>query len=179
MSRWATSRLRSWLDPRLRNRGLTRFGNVDPRVELHCDRGQRGTEPPAYRHPITHLRRDQASRRRPRGRRGGGERSEIVSYGQLSLPPDAVASLTQLLVDLAAVPGIPPGNKSGLPYTRDQVADHLPAIEGLVIAGLLHEAPERLALDPGTGAACRWWSAALLHALNGNASTLSWKAAGD
>jgi hypothetical protein len=102
-----------------------------------------------------------------------------VSHTELSLPRDAVAPLTQLLIDLAAVPGIHPGHQYELAYSRDQVREHLPAIEGLVIAGLLHEAPERLALDPGTQDACRWWAAALIQALIGNASTPSRKAAAD
>jgi hypothetical protein len=97
----------------------------------------------------------------------------------LSLPRDADAPLTQLLIDLAAVPGIHPGHRYELAYSRDQVREHLPAIEGLVIAGLLHEAPERLGLDPGTQDACRWWAAALIQALTGNASTPSQKAAAD
>jgi hypothetical protein len=102
-----------------------------------------------------------------------------VSDIQLSLPRDAVAPLTQLLIDLAAVPGIHPGHQYELAYSRDQVRERLPAIEGLVIAGLLHEAPERLGLDPGTQAACRWWSAALIQALTGNAFTPPWMAAAD
>jgi hypothetical protein len=102
-----------------------------------------------------------------------------VSHTQLSLPPDAVAPLTQLLIDLATVPGIHPEHQYELAYSRDQVREHLPAIEGLVIAGLLHEAPERLALDPGTQAACRWWSAALIQALTGDASTPFWREAAD
>jgi hypothetical protein len=100
-----------------------------------------------------------------------------VSRTQLSLPPEAVARLIQLLIDLAAVPGIHPEHQYELAYSRDQVREHLPAIEGLVIAGLLYEAPERLALDPGTQAACRWWSAALIQALTGSASTPPRKAA--
>jgi hypothetical protein len=75
----------------------------------------------------------------------------MMSQAHLSLTDDAVTHLTQLLIDLASMAGINPDHQYEAAYCRDQVREQLPAIEALVIAGLLREAPERLALDPGQG----------------------------
>jgi hypothetical protein len=96
----------------------------------------------------------------------------MMSQPHLSLTDDAATHLTQLLIDLASMPGINPDYQYEAAYCSDQVREQLPAIEALVIAGLLREAPERLALDPGTRAACRWWSRELIHALADNSATL-------
>jgi hypothetical protein len=69
-----------------------------------------------------------------------------MSQAHLSLSCAAAARLTRLLADLAATPGIGPDHRYELAYCREQVREHLPVIEGLVIAGLLLEAPDRLAL---------------------------------
>jgi len=88
-----------------------------------------------------------------------------MSQPHLSLSRNAVTGLTDVLAVILATPGIDPGHAYEVGYCRDQVRRHLPVIEGLVIAGLLHEAPERLALDQEAQAACRWWASALIRAI--------------
>ena len=84
---------------------------------------------------------------------------------QLSLSRNAVTGLTDVLAGIAATPGIDPDHAYEVGYYRDQVRRHLSAIDALVIAGLLHEAPQRLPLDQEAQAACRWWTSALVRAL--------------
>jgi hypothetical protein len=93
-----------------------------------------------------------------------------MSRAHLSLSADAVASLADLLATIADVPGISQEHRYELKYCRGQVHPRMPAVEVLVLAGLLHEAPERLALDRATRTTCRWWSAELARALTGPAS---------
>jgi hypothetical protein len=63
----------------------------------------------------------------------------------LRLSAEAVSRLTKLLAEIAATPGIGPTHRYEDTYCRDQVRERLPAIEGLVIAGvaLLHCAKPR------------------------------------
>jgi hypothetical protein len=83
----------------------------------------------------------------------------------LSLSDRTVTRLTDLLDTIADAPGISECHRYEVAYARVQVARHLPAMEGLVLAGLLHEAPERLAVARPTRTACRWWSTELVRAL--------------
>jgi hypothetical protein len=89
-----------------------------------------------------------------------------MSQAHLSLSCAAAARLTRLLTDLVATPGIGPDHRYELAYCREQVREHLPVIEGLVIAGLLLEAPDRLALDRPTRTACQQWAHELIAALS-------------
>ena len=93
-----------------------------------------------------------------------------MSRAHLFLSTDAVANLADLLAGIADVPGISQEYRYELEYCRGQVHPRMPAVEVLVLAGLLHEAPERLALDRVTRAAGRWWRAELARALTGPAS---------
>ncbi len=88
-----------------------------------------------------------------------------MARAHLSLSDQAVTRLTDLLDQLAATPGI--GSELGyeVAYSRAQVGRRLPALEVLVLAGLLHEAPERLALGRPTRTSCRWSSTELVRAL--------------
>jgi hypothetical protein len=75
-----------------------------------------------------------------------------MPQSHLRLSPEAVARLTKLLADLGATAGIEPAHRYEVAYYCDQVRERLPAIEGLVIAGLLHEAPTAAGPGPrGTG----------------------------
>jgi hypothetical protein len=102
-------------------------------------------------------------RRGSAGVAGGQERGHVTAPPSLSR--NAVTGLTDVLADILATPGIDPDHAYEVGYCRDQVRRHLPVIEGLVIAGVLHEAPERLALDQEAQAACRWWVSALIRAI--------------
>jgi hypothetical protein len=95
-----------------------------------------------------------------------------MSQPHLCLSRTAVTDLTDVLADILATPGIDPNHAYEVGYCRDQVRRHLPVIEGLVIAGVLHEAPERLALDQEAQAACRWWASALIRAITCRSPTL-------
>ena len=54
----------------------------------------------------------------------------------LRLSAEAAARLAALLAEIAATPGIGPAHRYEVTYCRDQVRQRLPAIEGLIIAGL-------------------------------------------
>jgi hypothetical protein len=79
---------------------------------------------------------------------------------------DQVRQLVDLLTVVAAAPAISDEHRYELDYCRSQLAQQMPALEVLVLAGVLHETTDR----PGPAAAirddCRRWSAYLNHLLS-------------
>jgi hypothetical protein len=79
----------------------------------------------------------------------------------VQLSTRTVLELTHLLTTAAAAPGATDADRHELAYTRAQVATLMPPVEVLVLAGVLREAADRLALDPATRSACDRWSTRL------------------
>jgi hypothetical protein len=83
----------------------------------------------------------------------------------VQLSTRTVLELTHLL-STAAAPGATVADRHELAYTRAQVATRMPPVEVLVLAGVLHAAADRLALDPATRSACDRWSTRLAAQLS-------------
>jgi hypothetical protein len=66
----------------------------------------------------------------------------------------------------SATPGASDADRHELGFTRDQVATRMAPVEVLVLAGILREAADRLALDPATRSACSRWSSSLAGLLS-------------
>jgi hypothetical protein len=79
----------------------------------------------------------------------------------MQLSTRTVLELTHLLSTAAAAPGATDTDRHELAHTRAQVTTRMPPVEVLVLAGVLREAADRLALDPATRAACDRWSTRL------------------
>ena len=80
-----------------------------------------------------------------------------------------VRQLVNLLTVVAAA-DISDENRYELDYCRSQVAQHMPAVEVLVLAGVLHETTDRPGPDAATRDDCRRWSAYLIHLLSAAAA---------
>jgi hypothetical protein len=79
----------------------------------------------------------------------------------VQLSTRTVLELTHLLTTVAAFPAVTDADRYELAYTRAQVATRMPPVEVLVLAGVLREATDRLALDPATRSACDRWGTRL------------------
>jgi hypothetical protein len=79
---------------------------------------------------------------------------------------DQVHQLVELLTVVAAAPDTSDEHRYELDYCRSQVAQQMPAIEVLVLAGVLHELTDRPGPDVATRDDCRRWSAYLNHLLS-------------
>ena len=83
---------------------------------------------------------------------------------------DQVRQLVDLLTVIAAVPDTSSEHRYELDYCRSQLAPQMPAVEVLVLGGVLRETTDRPGPDLATRDHCRRWSAYLAHLL-GVAST--------
>ena len=79
----------------------------------------------------------------------------------VQLSTRTVLELTDLLTAVAVAPGAGDADRYELAFTRAQLATRMPPLEVLVLAGVLREATDHLALDPATRAACDRWSSRL------------------
>jgi hypothetical protein len=84
----------------------------------------------------------------------------------VQLSTRTVLELTDLLTTLSVHPGAGDADRYELAFTRAQVATRMPPVEVLVLAGVLREATDRLALDPAARAACDRWSGRLARLLS-------------
>jgi hypothetical protein len=85
--------------------------------------------------------------------------SEWLTSGQ-------VRQLVDLLTVVAGAPDTSDERRYELDYCRSQVAQHMPAVEVLVLAGVLRETTDRPGPDVATRDDCRRWSAYLNHLLS-------------
>ena len=79
---------------------------------------------------------------------------------------DQVRQLVDLLTVIAAAPDTSDEHRYELDYCRSQLAPQMPAVEVLVLAGVLQETTDRPGPDLGTRDQCRRWSAYLIHLLS-------------
>ena len=79
---------------------------------------------------------------------------------------DQVRQLVDLLTVIAAAPDTSDEHRYELDYRRSQLAPQMPALEVLVLAGVLHETTDRPGADVATRDDCRRWSAYLNHLLS-------------
>jgi hypothetical protein len=79
---------------------------------------------------------------------------------------DQVRQLVDLLTVIAAAPDTSDEHRYELDYCRSQLAPQMPAVEVLVLAGVLRETTDRPGPDLATRDHCRRWSAYLAHLLN-------------
>ena len=79
---------------------------------------------------------------------------------------DQVRQLVDLLTVVAAAPDTSDEHRYELDYCRSQIAQHMPALEVLVLAGVLHETTDRPGPDLAIRDDCRRWSAYLIHLLS-------------
>jgi hypothetical protein len=79
---------------------------------------------------------------------------------------DQVRQLVELLTVVAAAPDTSDEHRYELDYCRSQVAQQMPAVEVLVLAGVLRETTDRPGPDVATRDDCRRWSAYLIHLLS-------------
>jgi hypothetical protein len=84
--------------------------------------------------------------------------SEWLTSGQ-------VRQLVDLLTVVAAAPDTSDDHRYELDYCRNEVAQQMPAVEVLVLAGVLRETTDRPGPDAATRDDCRRWSAYLNHLL--------------
>ena len=82
------------------------------------------------------------------------------------LSGEQVTSLRNLLRVVATATDTSDEDRYQLHYSRSQLAELMPAVEVLVLAGVLAEMTDRPGPDPATQNACRWWSAQLARLLN-------------
>jgi hypothetical protein len=86
------------------------------------------------------------------------------------LTSDQVRQLVDLLTVIAAAPDTSDDHRYELDYCRSQVAQQMPAVEVLVLAGVLRETTDRPGPNVATRDDCRRWSAYLIHLLSAAAS---------
>jgi hypothetical protein len=86
---------------------------------------------------------------------------------------DQVRQLVDLLTVVAAAPDTSDEHRYELDYCRSQLAPQMPAVEVLVLAGVLQETTDRPGPDLATRDHCRRWSAYLTHLLSSVTSTLT------
>lgn len=79
---------------------------------------------------------------------------------------DQVRQLVDLLTVIAAAPDTSDEHRYELDYCRSQLAPQMPALEVLVLAGVLRETTDRPGPDVATRDDCRRWSAYLTHLLS-------------
>jgi hypothetical protein len=79
------------------------------------------------------------------------------------LSSEQVTELRELLAALAAAPGTSDDDRYQLRFSRRQVGRRVPAVEALVVAGVLRDAGDRPELPAALQAACDRWSAQLEH----------------
>ena len=84
----------------------------------------------------------------------------------ISLSGAQVTQLVDLLSVVAAAADTSDEDRYQLHYCRSQVSQLMPGIEVLVLAGVLHEVPERPGPGPAVRNQCRWWSAELARLLS-------------
>ena len=77
-----------------------------------------------------------------------------------------VTQLVDLLTAVAAAADTSDEDRYQLHCSRNQVHQEMPAVEVLVLAGVLAEMTDRPGPDLATRAACGWWSAELAHLLS-------------
>jgi hypothetical protein len=82
------------------------------------------------------------------------------------LTSSQVRQLVDLLTVVAAAPDTSSEDRYELNYCRSQLAQHMPAVEVLVLAGVLRETTDRPGPDVATRDDCRRWSAYLNHLLS-------------
>jgi hypothetical protein len=83
----------------------------------------------------------------------------------IGLSSGQVAQLVELLSTLAAAPGLDDDDRYQLHHCRAQLGRRMPAVEVLVLAGVLHDATDQPALSGTLRAACARWSADLARLL--------------
>jgi hypothetical protein len=79
---------------------------------------------------------------------------------------DQVRQLVELLTVIAAAPDTSDEHRYELDYCRRQVAQQMPALEVLILAGVLRETTDRPGPDLDIRDHCRRWSAYLTHLLS-------------
>lgn len=79
---------------------------------------------------------------------------------------DQVRQLVDLLTVIADAPDTSDEHRYELDYCRSQLAPQMPAVEVLVLAGVLRETTDRPGPDLATREDCRRWSACLSHLLS-------------
>jgi hypothetical protein len=79
---------------------------------------------------------------------------------------DQVRRLVDLLTVVAAAPDTSSEHRYELDYCRGQLAQQMPAVEVLVLAGVLRDTTDRPGPDLATRDHCRRWSAYLTHLLS-------------
>ena len=84
----------------------------------------------------------------------------------IRLSGSQVTQLVDLLTAVAAAADTSDEDRYQLHYSRNQVHQEMPAVELLVLAGVLAEMTDRPGPDLATRAACGWWSAELAHLLS-------------
>ena len=84
----------------------------------------------------------------------------------ISLSGAQVTQLVELLTVVAAAADTSDEDRYQLDYSRGQVRQLMPAIEVLVLAGVLTEMTDRPGPDLSTRNACRWWSLELARLLS-------------
>jgi hypothetical protein len=82
------------------------------------------------------------------------------------LSGEQVTSLLNLLRVVATAADTSDEDRYQLLYSRSQVRQLMPAVDVLVLAGVLAEMTDRPGPDPATQNACHWWSAQLARLLN-------------
>jgi hypothetical protein len=87
----------------------------------------------------------------------------------IRLSAGQVTRLVDLLTVVAAA-AASDEDRYQLRYCRGQVGQLMPAVEVLVLTGVLAEMTDRPGPDPASRAACRWWSAELGRLLTGRGS---------
>jgi len=88
----------------------------------------------------------------------------------ITLSGAQVTQLVDLLTVVAAAADTSDEDRYQLHYCRSQVHQLMPSIEVLVLAGVLHEVPERPGPGPAVRNQCRWWSAELARLLSAAAA---------
>ena len=84
----------------------------------------------------------------------------------ITLSGAQVTQLVELLGVVAAAADTSDEDRYQLHYCRSQVHQLMPSIEVLVLAGVLHEVPERPGPGPAVRNQCRWWSLELARLLS-------------
>jgi hypothetical protein len=89
----------------------------------------------------------------------------------LWLSEQAVGRLSELLAAVATAPGTSDELRHELDYCRSQVGELMPAVEVLMLAGVLREATDRVGLSAATRTDCWSWSSYLADLLTASPTT--------
>ena len=84
----------------------------------------------------------------------------------ISLSGAQVTQLVELLTVVAAAADTSDEDRYQLHYCRSQLAELMPGVEVLVLAGVLADMTDRPGPDLATRNACRWWSLELAGLLS-------------